>query len=202
MSDKIFTRTATIYYKGELYKVRRMEEAVADIRNKMNISFSAALQKLLDRGISDYAEDPNCLNQELRGLHAVTQFLDQARVEVAKKKELAQVYRDLGSERFFEIAEESGLSRDDLLEEVISFLPTLSKSECMQRWIAKALSDGNEHMVDDIIEAAISEGILPDIEREAPEFERALSSFRKVASNIGASDRSRRGKWQLAEYIN
>lgn len=202
MSDKVFTRTATIYYKGELWKIRRMEEAVASIRNQLNISFSAALQIFVDQGIEDYVEDPDSFDPKLKELHTMVQFLDQARIEIAKKRELAQVYRDLGAERFFEIAEESGLNKSNLLEEVIPFLPGPSRSESMQHWISNVLSDGNEHMVEDIIEAAVTEGILPDIEKDTPEFEKALSSFRKVASNLGASNRKRRGKWQLEEYIN
>ena len=202
MGDKVYTRTATIYYKGELWKIRRMEEAVAAIRNRLNISFSAALQIFADRGMEDYIEDPDCFDPKLKELDTIVRFLDQARVEVAKKQELAQVYRDLGAERFFEIAEESGLDKSNLLEEVIPFLPGPSRSESMQHWISNTLSDGNEHIVDDVIKAAITEGILPDVEKDTPEFEKALSSFRKVASNLGASSRKRRGKWQLEEYIN
>ena len=202
MGDRIFTKTVSCYYKGELYKIRRLEEAAASIRNKRNTSFSAAIQILIDLGVEKYVEDSSCVNPVLRRFHAITQFLDEAKLEAAKKQELAQVYRELGAERFFEIAKESGLDESDLLEEVVAYLPAPSRAESMYRWISKTLSDGGEHMVDDIIKSAISEGVLPDVDQNTPEFERALSSFRKVASNLGASDRSRRGKWQLKEYIN
>jgi len=112
-----------------------------------------------------------------------------------RKKEFETIYKELGPQEIQEIAQETGVNFDELLNEYkLPFAPP-NRSEVMGTWISEYMADGNMHIASEIIEAAVEDGVLTNPELDVSRHKKDVSLFRKVASERGYSS-GPRNEWQ------
>lgn len=95
----------------------------------------------------------------------------------------------LGKDEMLKMATEAGVSIDEDIAHLV-----YSPTEAKRQWIFDYLADGELHKVEDVTEAAITAGILP--ERTDAKFGNEHGVFRAEASKMGASS-GKYGCWQM-----
>ena len=202
MTKKLFHRNYSVHLNDDPIEIQETEELISCLQTEENLSRHQALLRIFKAGKRALVENHEYGRPDLRILGALGKLYDTARTEVAKKRGFAELYRDLGPERFGELAEEAGLTLEDVLDGFRELLPPPSRSDVMQEWIRDFLADGAEHTAREVTEAAISGGILADPKKDIGGHKRDLSLLRNIASNMKVSG-GERGKWQQSqEYIN
>jgi len=202
MTAKLFHKNYSIHINDDSVEIQETEELISCIQTDENLSRHQACLRIWKAGKQILMERHEYGRPDMEILGALGRLYSTAKTEVAKKRGFAELYRELGPERFRELAEREGLVWEEVLDGFKELLPPPSRSDIMRRWIKGFLLDGAEHTTKEITEAAISDGVLADPKGDAEGHNRDLSLFRKIASGLDVSGGGR-GKWQWPkEYIN
>ena len=202
MATKLFHKNYSVHINDDPVEIQETEELISCLQTEENLSRHQACCRIWKAGKQILIERHEYGRPDMEILGALGRLYSTAKTEVAKKRGFAELYRELGPERFRELAEREGLVWEEILDGFRELLPPPSRSDIMQEWIGGFLSDGMEHTTREITEAAISEGVLADPRKDTKEHNRDLSLLRKVANNMNVSG-GERVKWQQPkEYIN
>ena len=191
-------RNFSVHLKGEPSKIVAIEQLIATLQTTQNLTRHQALLRIFEAGLQALAEDPSFASLDLKEAVELSRLFDLAKAKAARRREFRTIYQELGPEEILKVAKESGVGLDELLNEYRLVVVDTKRSELFGLWLAEHLSDGEEHAVEDIIEAASEDGLLADAENDAPRFELDVSLLRTVASRRGYS-KGRRGFWRREE---
>ena len=201
MAAKLFHKNYNVHINDDPVEIQETEELISCLQTDENLSRHQACRRIWKAGKRTLIENHEYDRPDMEMLGALGRLYSTAKTEVAKKRGFVELYRELGPERFRELAEKEGLNWKEVLDYFRELLPPPSRSDVMQEWIRGFLSDRMEHTTREITEAAVSEGVLADPREDIEKHKQDLSLLRNVANNMKVSGGSR-GKWQQPKLVD
>lgn len=192
---RISKKYLSCYIEGPEEEVDAIMRVISAVQNTYNTSYWDAIARLFRAGAMAMSEDVKSEQERekvRRGL------LKQRLIEVVKEEsredtELRKGMVELGVERIVSAARTAGMDESEvrnILEKVQADAPY---SSLAAQWLDEFLGDYKSHSTDDIKEAAIESGVLP--EKDDSSFESRWSTMRTVANRMGFSG-GKWGEWQ------
>lgn len=201
MNKGHFYRNFSAHLRDMRDDVLGIEKTAAMLQSRHNLTYNDALVRLLIAGYRTIAEQPDYASPEIAEHIENAKLYAIAKHMVARKRELGEMYRELGSEGVGQIIADAKLNIDanELLAEANKFqivVPASSKSEVYARWLLEILGDGKEHSVEQIVERAVREGVMTSSERNDEQHQSDYSLLKTIASRLKLSRGGTRGCWQ------
>lgn len=180
-----------------------LDETITSVMQHSKISLSQALRKIFLAGCKKITEDPEYHAIKSTVEHSVnmSNFFDRINKEAHDIKNIDVAMKTVGPRLVSQIAQECNVDIDQVNDYILPVNNvSQSKYSIKKEWIERFLSDCMVHKVDDVVEAAINNDILPS--KESEDFDKEYNSFKQIASTIGASGNAPRGFWRLKEPVS
>lgn len=188
-------RNYSTYYKAEPSRVRAIDELISLLQSHENLSYHGAVRRVFDAGLECLLKEITYASPKLEESAEIARLFRIAKGRADRKKEFETIYKELGPHVIQEIAQETGVNFDELLDAYKLPLSPPNKSKVMDRWISEYMADGKMHVPSEIIEAAVADGILMDPELDPARYKKDVSLFKNRASECGYSG-GPRNEWQ------
>ena len=194
-------RNFAAHIRGEPDEIIAIERMIVRLINEHNLSRDEAIQRIFLAGIDHLLTEPTMDDPVIRRSRVIARQVEELTAQKTDSQRLTYIYEQLGLDAFVTWCTEQGIDPQPTIQQYSvatdSFTPQRqSWTESTLVWLRRMLSDGQSHAVEEILQAAARDGILPDILVDEAGYKRSESSLRAIASMHHFSG-GKRGQWQL-----
>lgn len=194
-TERVWYRNYSVHYRDDPAVIMAAEKLISVLESHENLSRYQAIGRIFRAGIEVLSDDPSFGAIDLQESAEMMRLYNIAEAKAARYKCFRAIYQELGPERMTKVLGEASVEMglEEFLDEFR--IPVLSPFRQMKVWIARHLSDGEVHALDEMREAAIQDGIIADPDIDAERARKDYIAFKTAGSEMGVSGGGR-GKWR------
>lgn len=203
MSNRETYRRYTVDLSDDPNAVIAIDKIVTSVMQHSKVTLSAALRTIFLAGCEKIKDNPEhyAVRSTVEQSINMSNFYNRISKEAYDKKNFDAAIKTVGPKLVSQLAQECNVDIEQINDYILPVNDIIkSRYSIKKEWIERFLSDCMVHRIEDVIESAINDDVLPS--KESDDFEKEYNSFKQIASTIGASGNAPRGFWRLKEPVS